>query len=165
MKAFSLLTLALIISLAFYSCKKSSAGSTKPTASTWTLNGISYTGDSSYYAIVDSAETNSAFFVGATDVGSVDAGAIDEIDLYFGNTPTADTSYTVVRPEEITINSQWVFLGVKTAGGYFGATGGGHVQVKVSVSGNMITATFANVPVMYGATTEMVSGTIVTKAQ
>ncbi len=166
MKAFSLLTFALIISLAFYSCKKSSAGSTNPTASRWTLNGISYKGDSSYYATIDSVGIDSAgYFAGGTELISMDAGAIDEIYLDFGNTPTADTTYTVIRPEEITSTSQVVLLVVKTAGSGFISTGAGHVQVKVSVSGNMVTATFANVPVENNGTPEMVSGTIVAKPQ
>jgi hypothetical protein len=166
MKAFSLLTFAFIISLAFYSCKKSSAGSTKPAASTWTLNGISYSGDSSYSAIIDSVGIDSAgYFAGGTEFNSMDAGAIDEIYLDFGNTPTEDTTYTVIRPYEITSTSQVVLLVVKTAGSGFISSGIGHVQVKVSVSGNLITATFANVPVENNGTTEMVSGTIVAKAE
>ena len=175
MKAYSLLISALIISLAFYSCKKSNADSTTkpPPVSTWTLNGVSYTGDSSYAFTGFMGTPNGVLGTNSSgvDVGSYDSGAFDEIDLYFAKTPTASGTYTVIQQDNaIPTSSTEVSIDVishyQRAGGYafysIGATGD---TVNISVSGNKITASFANISVTDGGINEKVSGTIVAKEQ
>jgi hypothetical protein len=177
MKAFSLRTLALIILLAFYSCKKSNAGPTpaKPHATTWTLNGVSYIGDSSYSIIGGQGIP----IWGEGDVGSLDSGEVDQIDLYFDNPHPANGTYTVINGDDITNglthpNSTQVGIVVTTAhgnaqrpgGSYLYSTGTTGDTVNISVSGNTITASFANISVTENnQPIEKVSGTIVAKEQ
>ncbi len=180
MKAFSLLTLALIISVAFYGCKKSNAGPTAtptlitPPATRWTLNGFSYIGDSSYSVTGDAG----TFVSGEGDVGSLDSREVDQIDLYFANPHPANGTYTVINGDEATDgfihpDSTQVGIIVTTAngnfqrpwGGYFYSTGAPGDIVNVSVSENTITATFANISVTDNTSIVKVSGAIVAKTK
>jgi hypothetical protein len=86
-KSFSLLTLVLIISLAFYSCKKSNADSAEPTTSSWTLMGVSYAGDSnsykgdsSYYAFINGAGVDSTgFFANTADMKTMISSPVQKL--------------------------------------------------------------------------------------
>jgi hypothetical protein len=105
------------------------------------------------------------------DVGSYDSGAVDEIDLYFAKTPTESGAYKVMQyfnaiPTSSTEVSIELISDYLKPGGYdfqsIGATGD---TVNISVSGNVVTATFANISLSSGGTAGKVSGTIVAKAQ
>ena len=166
-----LLALALIISPAFYSCKKSNADSTKPPATTWTLKGISYTGDSSYSSTGDAGTR----YPGKGDVGSLDSGEVDQIDLFFANTHPASGTYAVIIADGLTpLSSTDVSIVVTTVhgnaqrpgGSYFYSTGATDDTVNISVSGNTLTASFANISLMENDQPIVkLSGTIVAKAQ
>jgi hypothetical protein len=148
--------IALIISLAFYGCSKSSTTSstsiTNATSSEWVLSGTTYKG-----AITGYNDTTSTFLaiLNSTDISG------NSITITFYSHPAANGTYAVsdaAGSNDCSIAAETYKSGVSTIYDS-GITAGD--SVNVTISGGKLTAKFTNVTVGVGATATTVSGTVI----
>jgi hypothetical protein len=158
MKTFSLLTLSLIISLTFFSCKKSDPGSASTTQnlSTWTINGTAYSGDSSYVEYQNIGSYNKNSYATAT--------GYTYISLSFANVPAAGT-YTVIAGSNIPTGNTQVALEAGVGNNDYLSTGATGDKITVTISGGKVVASFSNISVIQNGTTVKLSGTIIAAQQ
>jgi hypothetical protein len=127
MKILSVLTLALITSLTFTSCKKKSTPSNTPAASNWTILGITYNGATTIAVgsnLISQDQTQPAS---------------NALYIHFSVLPTTSGTYTIAATADATHCTLSAYVAA-TPTSYVG-TGG---TITVTVTGGKITANFTN---------------------
>jgi hypothetical protein len=146
-----LFLLALTASL-FYGCSKSNSGSTAaPSATQWTLNGVTYNGVTTGYN-----DTSSGLGI----LVSVDAKG-NYLSVIFYSHPSASGTYVVTDGSPFPANSVQIQMYVYTgsAGEIYTSTGKAGDQLDLTVTGGKVKVSFTGITLSYGSTTTTGSGT------
>ena len=147
-----LFLLALTASL-FYGCGKSNSGSTtKPAATQWTLNGVTYNGVTTGY---NDTTTGLGVLV------SVDAKG-NYLSVIFFSHPSASGTYVVTDGSAIPNNSVQIQMYVYTgsAGEIYTSTGKAGDQLDLTVTNGKLKVSFTGITLSYGSGTATGSGTV-----
>jgi hypothetical protein len=148
MKKLSLFTFLVIVSVAFYSCKKdiSTTASFTPTESHWTYSGHTFA--------ADSAAISGAILYTIDAVGN-------SVNITFSAAPDSNGTYAVTQASPTASQCNMQIYDQSALRWYYGISG----NVNVTLASNHITATFTNLNTIYwnGSQydTVVVSGTVV----